>query len=256
MDRIKVMEDIKRGTLKKNAAAKLLGVSRQRITQLYAAFLKKGAKMEEPIIVTAGSGPDKVVPVEFVPAIPAPADIKAVLDPIGQKPVDAPPPPTQGAAGSPPTPPPTQGAAGGESPVDPEDAAAGRDLMKWFVRGFKEAVGRWLFNMKKDDPRLAELREDNEFLKISIKRNSEKAAPLGSLTRGWWGLAIGAAIEVVKGAFVVTDGDDAPAKVTPSTVVKSETPRAEAPTDNADVPASETKRETFEEKIARMNGGA
>jgi hypothetical protein len=255
MEREDVMRRIKlaidspghRDGLRKNKAAQLLGISRQRVTQLYAAWTKKkGAPKMEP------KPPPPVVQPE-APAVPTPTDINAVLSPIGGSGALPPPPPPPVAPG-----PddvvfkyvPDDGAPPQGEPVDAEDAAAGRDLVRWFVRGFKEGLARWMFKIKKDDPRMAEIREENEFLRIAIKRNSEKAAPLGKLTKGPWGLAIGSLIETIKMAFVIEDKpDDLPA--TPFKVV----PRNDDP---PPPPAKRGENEprrpmSMDEKIAAAN---
>lgn len=247
MEREAVMQDISRGKLKKNKAAQLLGVSRQRITQLYAAWLKrKEPKMETVKVAPAAPTPP---PVES-PPVPPPRDINEVLAPVGGAPVPpAAPPPTTPPKESPPqdAPPPP---APGPEPVDPEDAAAGRDLVKWFVRGFKEGLARLVFKIKKDDPRMTEIREENEFLRIAIKRNSEKAAPLGKLTKGPVGLLIGSVIESIKMAFVISDEPDN-LPVTPHSV-KPSAPKSEdyTPPPQEDPPA---RKMSLDEKIAAAN---
>lgn len=244
MEREQVMRDIHAGKLKKNKAAQLLGVSRQRITQLFAAWLKKENRKMDNVLNPKPSPPP--APPES-PPVPHPKDINEVLAPTGgggtvPPPTPAPQPSPEPKPDVPPdAPPPPQG-----EPVDPEDAAAGRDLVRWFVRGFKEGLARWVFKIKKEDPRMQDIREENEFLRIAIKRNSERAAPLGKLTKGPVGLVIGSVIESIKMAFVIGDSpDDLP--VTPHQVKPAAPP---PPKREEDEPA---RKLTIDEKIELAN---
>lgn len=230
------------------SAAKLLGISRQRVSQLFNAWKKKnGGNVETPKPEPVKEIPVGVIPEEVGP-VETPKNLDEVLAPIGGS--GSAPPESKPAA----TPAPDTSKAGEQAPpIDPEDAAAGRELIRWMRRGLTEFTCRFILGMKKDDPRLQEMREENEFLKLSIKRNSEKAAPLGSLTKGFLGLLIGSTIEIVRGFFIVGDNGGVPSKVTPHEEV--EKPREESPKDNADRPDEPSPRMSLEEKIKRMNGG-
>jgi hypothetical protein len=144
-------------------------------------------------IVNAGPAPSRPDPVpvkqpDQVDATPAgPVDLKAVLDPVAPPPGAAPGPITVNAV-------PIEG-------IDPDDAEAGRELLSWLRRGIAEFAAKFVYKAKPDDPRLEKLKEENKFLKVALKRNSDKAAPLGWFTRGWVGLAVGFGIEFIRVAL-------------------------------------------------------
>lgn len=184
-------------------AAKHLGISRTRVTQL---LKKQAAKAARPAPAPAPIPPAapppaapgfRIVTPEPMPTPPAappagqppavpepppapPKDLNGVLNPAGAPPVNTPPPPGD---------------------VDADDAEAGRELLGWIRRGAAEFAARFVYKANPDDPRLEKLKEENKFLKVSLKRNSDKSAPLGWFTRGWLGLALGFGIEFVKVAL-------------------------------------------------------
>lgn len=263
MGRRETLDRVRRKEITVTDAAKLEGVSRTRITQL----LKKNPAKPSP-----AAAPPPVVVVQPRPmgeqATPPPAPTLPPPGPGNLADVLAPLAPAPGAS---PVPGPDYvvftkiplDAAG--KPLDPDHADnvdAGRELLGWIRRGVSEFVAKVIYKANPDDPRLDKLKEENKFLKVSLKRNQDKAAPLGALTAGWWGLAIGFVVEMVKVATTF------PAKPSPAAGPKPPAPSQPSPADpGPSAPDVRTvqevrkeieegtgpKRLTTEERIALMN---
>ncbi len=235
------------------AAAKLLGISRTRINQL----MKKQDKAPAPapaapaFKVVSPSAPTQERPAAAPAPSPAPTnpdapptgpvDLKAVLD----------------GAGGPAAPQATPVEAVRMDGIDPDDAEAGRELLSWLRRGVAEFAAKFVYKAKADDPRLEKLKEENKFLKVALKRNSDKAAPLGWFTKGWVGLVVGFGIEFVKVALTFP----APAQARPAAGATPK-PVEEAPTappvttvEEVRAEADGPRRLTIEERLKLYNEG-
>lgn len=272
-DRLATFEKIRRGELTKKAAAQLLGISRTRITQLMNRQDKK-AKGAPPMGTSpAVVKPSPVDPLKSVfdgptpePPPASPGNLDDVLRPIN--PPAAPVP--AGGGGAPPEKIAVDAVPHDQEAVNPEDAAAGRALIRWVTKFCREGMAKYVYRVPATDPRMAELREENEFLGIAMKRNSEKAAPLGALTNGWKGLIIGYTMEVIRVAFALAGSKPssgagatppAPARPPAPPPNPSQAPTAPPPESKSvrevrdDIEAPARPRLTTEERIALMNQG-
>jgi hypothetical protein len=250
MGRHETLERIRKGEITVTDAAKLLGVSRTRVNQL----LKKQPSAK-PV----------------APAAPSLAPFKVVSpDPEPSK-APAPPPPAADPAAAPPTgpvdlksvlEPVAPAAAPGVTPVnavpidgvDPDDADAGRELLGWLRRGVTEFAARFVYKAKADDPRLEKLKEENKFLKVALKRNSDKAAPLGWFTKGWVGLAVGFGIEFIRVAMTFPPVKEPAAPPVPKPVEEAPTAPPVTTVDQVREQAEASLRPSIEERI-RMSQG-
>lgn len=261
MNRAEVWKKVHDKRMSQTDAAKLLGISRQRASQLYAKWKKKNV-MEVPIVsgMQQPTGPDPLDDVFGNPPIPAeplphalPKSVAEVLAPAA--PMDT--VPEAGGVASAPERIPTR-TESSASEVDPEDASAGRELITYARKLLAEAVAKWA-GAKKDDPEFQTLAKENEFLRVALKRNSDKAAPLGWLTSGWKGLIIGAALEGLRIFLLTPKSQTVPeqvteAIVTPETERPAATPDGDNPhaTGEPEEPPQE-KRPTLAEKIAAQS---
>jgi hypothetical protein len=147
------------------------------------------------------------------------------------------------------------------SGVDPDDVEAGRELLKLVRLNMGALTAKLVYKVKETDPRLEAFKQENGFLRVALKRNQEKAAPLGKLAAGWKGIILGFAAEVVK--VVMTFGsddvseekksDDAVAAGTPGGLAKAE-PATKAPEVMGPKPVSGTAsgpKLSLAEKIER-----
>jgi hypothetical protein len=251
-ERREVFDKIRRKEITVTDAAKLLGISRTRIRQLMDKQEAKAppAPPAPPAIriVNAGPAPSRPDPVpvkqpDQVDATPAgPVDLKAVLDPVAPPPGAAPGPITVNAV-------PIEG-------IDPDDAEAGRELLSWLRRGIAEFAAKFVYKAKPDDPRLEKLKEENKFLKVALKRNSDKAAPLGWFTRGWVGLAVGFGIEFIRVATTFPPAAGAKPAATPPKPVE-DAPSAPPITTVEQVrdDVEGRPRPTVDERIRMSQGG-
>lgn len=252
MDRRDVLERIRKGELNQTSAAKLLGVSRQRVNQMYAKWRKKQgvpvAKNPDPApaphfeVVKPAADPLKDIfesehPAEPLPPAPPPKNIDEVLRPVVTVVPDESGPSPEPSKTLPPDAPHVPD--GGEG-IDPEDAEAGRELLSYGRKLLAEAAAKW-GNVKD----VSSLKEENKFLKVALKRNSDKAAPLGWLTRGWKGLLIGVIIEGFRVVLLMEPPPPGPS---------SKIPNAEPEQPATILPGEEQEpsrpRKTLAEKIA------
>jgi hypothetical protein len=254
-ERREVFDRIRRGEINKSAASKLLGISRTRITQLMKREAVQAAK---PAAAPVPAGPRIVQPdpapaptkkpeqpAGIPSADPAPAgpvDLKAVLDPVA---------PAAPAVTVGPIP-----VDGEGKPIDPDDAEAGRELLGWIRRGAAEFIAKVIYKAKADDARLEKLKEENKFLKVALKRNSDKAAPLGWFTRGWVGLVVGFGIEFIRVATTFPPAAGAKPAATPPKPVE-DAPSAPPITTVEQVrdDVEGRPRPTVDERIRMSQGG-
>lgn len=257
-DRREVFDRIRRKEISVTNAAKLLGISRTRIRQLMEKQDAKPAPAPSPAAAPA----PRVVQPDPQPSKPAsapassaatpevapagPVDLKAVLDPV---------------AAAPPAPGATPVEATRIEGVDPDDAEAGRELLGWLRRGMAEFAAKFVYKAKPDDPRLEKLKEENKFLKVALKRNSDKAAPLGWFTRGWVGLAVGFGIEFIRVALTFPPPTSKPSSQTapaPSPAASVEDAPTAPPTKTVEEVREEIEgrpRLTIEERLRIFNEG-
>jgi hypothetical protein len=236
-------------------AARLLGVTRQRISQL----VKKGVEVtvEKPFREASAYAPTAPPTLQQTnnpaPPVNTPTDLNAVLSPIGEKPANPQPQPNQtnsapkGSAENPEI-------VGKVTDVDPEDAAAGRDLLKYLIRVGRDAVAKFVYNCKPDDPKMLELKDPNEFLKLALKRNQDKAAPLGKLTRGWWGLGIGAILEGLRLILIADPGESKPEEKKPEAPKAGPMPEKPVAVEAVTEPEA-PRRLSLQDKVNLFNGG-
>jgi hypothetical protein len=138
--------------------------------------------------------------------------------------------------------------------LDPEDIEAGRELIKMLRFKLGKWVAKMVYSVKADDPRLAQFEEDNGFLKVAMKRNADKAAPIGKLSKGWKGIIIGLILE---GARVVAtfgmdglnkDGEKADSPAAPVPKAPEAPPPPPPPDPGPTVPTP--VRKSLAEKVA------
>jgi hypothetical protein len=120
---------------------------------------------------------------------------------------------TSGAGAPPPAAVPTNGGSGGGPAVipevvgpatvdfDPEDADAGREMIGWARDGSVWLAAK-MQKMNPDDTEVEKLKKPTKFFNLSLKRNGEKMAPLGALTKGVRGLVLGTLIEFGRALFL------------------------------------------------------
>ncbi len=192
-----VVARVRAGELTQTAAGKLMGCGRNRVQQLVKKAGGVLVQKPKPVVLAQEAPHVPADPGGVPPVAPAgapretapPPDLKAVLAATGQSPdpprpsiaVDAVPHVEQSEV---------------DRQLEREDAEAGAELLKLIPVTLGEAAAKYIYRVDPDDPRLEDLKESNGFLRVTLKRNEDKAAPLGWLTRGWKGLAIGFAIEI------------------------------------------------------------
>lgn len=240
--REEIIAAVRDGKLKKSKAAVLLGISRQRVGQIVKE-VKPMTDAAAPAPAPADTAPPAAAAAGPSGWGSAPKDLGEAYKPIGE---------TPSPAALPPKPPPLKVDAVPMTDDDVEDAKAGRSLINSFLDYGRKFVARVMYpDAKEGDPRLAELEKENDFLAVSLKRNQDKTAPLGWLTRGWKGLLIGFTIEVLRVAI-------APG---PKKQGEQAAPASKAEATVHDFPSREKSEEapkprrSLEEKIAAMNLG-
>jgi hypothetical protein len=204
--RKEILDEVRAGRMTQKKAAVLMGVSAPRINALLKTKKYAAPSLAAPVAMLRNPPaytPPPVLPPPVTPAADAaalppgpvaePSSMADVMAPLADS---GPGPAASGAAAAPPAPPGATSAA--LAAVDQDDVDAGREIFKLF----KIKLGKWsakmVYGIKEEDPRLRGFDEDNAFLRIAAKRNQEKAAPIGKLTKGYKGLVIGLIIEVAR----------------------------------------------------------
>jgi hypothetical protein len=204
MTRKEIIDQVRARKMKHQDAAKHLGVSKARVTQLVQAADKREAKAAALFAPKPAAPPPGDPGFEIVkdpapaptpeamggaPTVPTPdpVNLKSVLGPTGQSPD----PSTVAAEAA-------QRPVAPVSAVDPDDVKAGRALLKLLNINVGKATAQLVYDVPEGDPRLAEFNEHNGFMKVAMERNSDKAAPVGKLSSGWKGILIGLIAEGVR----------------------------------------------------------
>lgn len=190
-DRELAIGQVLAGKLSRAKAAKILGLSRQRVGVIVKGRQMKtpppaaptGAAPSPPPPPASGGGPANAA----AGAWAAPEGRSSLEDLLKQA--------NAGAPGAPPPPPPLVMPTGAPG-ADPEELEAGRELVGMATGGLGRAVAVDIFGASPEDPRLAPLEKPTKFMDLALKRNEGKCAFAGKLTGGWIGLLIGTAVEV------------------------------------------------------------
>lgn len=198
VDREGVLRQIEAGQLSYTKAAKILGISRQRVGRIIAD--RRKLKMPSPSPKPAAPAPADVQPPPADPAPPAaggvPPERRNELEELLRK-ADA------GPLGAPPTSPPPPVPPG--PAVDPREAEAGKELSKMLTSNVGVLLASKVYKVNATDPRLAALRKPNRFLELSLDLNQDKTAVLGRWAGGWKGLGIGILIELARAVWTCED---------------------------------------------------
>jgi len=210
-----------------------------------------------PAVAAPASGVDPAAPP--APVAP-PSSLAEALAAVTTPPRDPPSPSSpSGSAGpaSPPVPPPTPGPSA-YAALDPEDVEAGRELLKMLRFKLGKWVAKMVYSIKEDDARLKQFEEDNGFLRVAMKRNQDKAAPIGKLSKGWKGIIIGLVLE---GARVIAafgmDGPDKKGEDKADSPAASPPKAADAPPPPPPAPAPDAPpKKSLAQKIADFRSGA